>query len=179
MFFQHCYPLRPDSNALYEEVPRSLVPGGGLEPPRPCGLDHLARNVNFISNLMEAGVKSTAVDFPQANRLTIHILAAVAEHEAVTISSCTKAALATAKARGTRLGNPRRRSGERCGTQRQSCQTICRPATNGQGNRGEWCRVVTADRRRLEHSGNTSSPRWRVVCSPGKPHASAITGVPF
>jgi DNA invertase Pin-like site-specific DNA recombinase len=45
-------------------------------------LDRLARNVAFVSNLMEAGVEFEAVDFPQANRLTIHILAAVAEHEA-------------------------------------------------------------------------------------------------
>ena len=45
-------------------------------------LDRLARNVHFISGLMESGVEFTAVDFPQANRLTVHILAAVAEHEA-------------------------------------------------------------------------------------------------
>src|ERR1700733_9194655 len=69
-------------------------------------LDRLVRNVHFISGLMESKVDFTAVDFPQANRLTIHILAAVAEHEAVMISSRTKAALAAAKARGTRLGNP-------------------------------------------------------------------------
>ncbi len=69
-------------------------------------LDRLARNVAFISNLMEAGVEFTAVDFPQANRLTIHILAAVAEHEASMISTRTKVALAAAKARGTRLGSP-------------------------------------------------------------------------
>jgi DNA invertase Pin-like site-specific DNA recombinase len=70
-------------------------------------LDRLARNVNFISNLMESTVEFTAVDFPQANRLTIHILAAVAEHEASMISARTKAALAAAKARGVSLGGNR------------------------------------------------------------------------
>jgi DNA invertase Pin-like site-specific DNA recombinase len=70
-------------------------------------LDRLARNVNFISNLMESKVEFTAVDFPQANRLTVHILAAVAEHEAAMISQRTKAALAAAKARGTVLGGDR------------------------------------------------------------------------
>lgn len=69
-------------------------------------LDRLARNVAFVSNLMDSDVDFTAVDFPQANRLTIHILAAVAEHEAVMISARTKAGLAVAKARGVRLGNP-------------------------------------------------------------------------
>lgn len=70
-------------------------------------LDRLARNVAFVSNLMESGVEFTAVDFPQANRLTVHILAAVAEHEAQMISTRTKAALAAAKARGTKLGGHR------------------------------------------------------------------------
>jgi DNA invertase Pin-like site-specific DNA recombinase len=69
-------------------------------------LDRLARNVAFISNLMAAGVEFVAVDFPQANRLTVHILAAVAEHEREMISARTKAALAASKARGVRLGNP-------------------------------------------------------------------------
>lgn len=69
-------------------------------------LDRLARNVAFIANLMESGVEFVAVDMPQANRLTLHILAAVAEHEREMISQRTKAALAVAKARGTKLGNP-------------------------------------------------------------------------
>src|SRR3954468_203058 len=69
-------------------------------------LGRLARTVAFVSNLMEAGVEFVAVDFPTANRLTIHILAAVAEHEREIISARTKAALAAAKARGTKLGNP-------------------------------------------------------------------------
>ena len=70
-------------------------------------LDRLARNVLFVSALMESGVEFTAVDFPQANRLTIHILAAVAEHEARAISERTKAALAAARSRGTALGGYR------------------------------------------------------------------------
>ena len=70
-------------------------------------LDRLARNVAFISNLMESGVEFVAVDFPQANRLTVHILAAVAEHEAGMISQRTKDALKAAKAKGVRLGGNR------------------------------------------------------------------------
>ena len=70
-------------------------------------LDRLARNVHFISSLMEAGVDFIACDFPEANRLTVHILAAVAEHEATMISARTKAALTAAKARGVALGGQR------------------------------------------------------------------------
>lgn len=70
-------------------------------------LDRLARNVAFVSHLMESGCEFTACDFPQANRLTIHILAAVAEHEAEMISARTKLALAAAKRKGTVLGGDR------------------------------------------------------------------------
>ena len=70
-------------------------------------LDRLARNVAFVSALMESGVEFVAADMPVASRLTLHILAAVAEEEARMISARTKAALAAAKARGVRLGNPR------------------------------------------------------------------------
>ncbi len=70
-------------------------------------LDRLARNVAFVSRLMEAGVDFVACDNPTANKLTIHILSAMAEHEREMISARTIAALAQAKARGKVLGNPR------------------------------------------------------------------------
>ncbi len=69
-------------------------------------LDRLARNVFFISSLMESKVDFVACDFPEASPLTLHIMAAVAEHEAKVISARTKAALAAAKERGVKLGNP-------------------------------------------------------------------------
>jgi DNA invertase Pin-like site-specific DNA recombinase len=70
-------------------------------------LDRLARNVHFVSGLMESGVEFVAVDMPEANRFVVHIMAAVAEQEAEAISKRTKAALAAAKARGTQLGGRR------------------------------------------------------------------------
>lgn len=70
-------------------------------------LDRLARNVAFTSNLMESSVDFVACDFPQANRLTIHILASVAEHEAEMISTRTRLALQAAKRKGVALGGDR------------------------------------------------------------------------
>jgi DNA invertase Pin-like site-specific DNA recombinase len=67
--------------------------------------DRLSRNVAFLSNLMDSEVEFVALDCPDANRLTLHILAAVAEEEARLISVRTKAALAALKARGVELGN--------------------------------------------------------------------------
>ena len=70
-------------------------------------LDRLSRNLAFIATLMDSGVEFVAVDNPHANKLTIHILAAVAQHEREIISARTSAALKAAKARGKRLGNPK------------------------------------------------------------------------
>jgi DNA invertase Pin-like site-specific DNA recombinase len=67
-------------------------------------LDRLSRNLAFIARLMDAGVEFIAVDNPHANKLTIHILAAVAQHEREMIVERIRAGLQVAKARGTRLG---------------------------------------------------------------------------
>jgi DNA invertase Pin-like site-specific DNA recombinase len=70
-------------------------------------LDRLSRNLAFIATLMDSGVEFVAVDNPHANKLTVHILAAVAQHEREMISERTRSALQAAKARGKKLGSPK------------------------------------------------------------------------
>ena len=67
-------------------------------------LDRLSRNLAFIATMMDSGVEFVAVDNPHANKLTLHILAAVAQHEREMIAERTKAALQAAKQRGRILG---------------------------------------------------------------------------
>ena len=67
-------------------------------------LDRLARNVHFVTGLIESGVDFVAADMPHATKVMIQIHAVMAEHERDQISARTKAALAAAKARGVKLG---------------------------------------------------------------------------
>jgi DNA invertase Pin-like site-specific DNA recombinase len=99
---------RSDRPKLAQALKACRLKGAKLIIAKP---DRLACNVAFISNLMESNVEFEAVDFPQANRLTIHIVAAIAEHEVKLISDRTRSALAAAKARGKRLGGFRGRPG--------------------------------------------------------------------
>src|SRR6059058_2627218 len=70
-------------------------------------LDRLSRNLAFLAKLQDSGARFVAADMPEANELTIHIMAAVAQAERKAISARTKEALAAAKARGVRLGGNR------------------------------------------------------------------------
>ncbi len=89
---------RPQLEAALEQTKRL---GGVLLIAK---LDRLARNDAVVAALMESGVRFVAVDMPEADNLTIHVMAAVAEREAQLISSRTKAALKARKARGLPLG---------------------------------------------------------------------------
>jgi len=121
-------------------------------------LDRLARNVAFIANLMESGVDFVAVDMPQATRLTIHILAAVAEHEREMISTRTQAALAEAKRRGTKLGNPRLEEARSLAVAahhaRRPAPEVCKLMTDWKAQ-GKGLREIARDLNRL----NIRTPR--------------------
>jgi DNA invertase Pin-like site-specific DNA recombinase len=105
-------------------------------------LDRLSRSVRFIAQVLDSGVEFAAADMPDANRMTLHILAAIAEGEAKAISDRTRAALQAAKAKGVKLGshNPAcrsltqraRRQGQALGAQsnRQRVRSVCRPGAS-------------------------------------------------
>jgi DNA invertase Pin-like site-specific DNA recombinase len=116
---------RSDRPALTAALRQCKLTGARLIIAR---LDRLSRNVAFLANLMDSGVEFVAVDNPTASRFTLHVLAAVAEHEAAMISARTKAALAAAKARGVKLGGRREgaRPDQRKGTEAvvRACQEI-------------------------------------------------------
>lgn len=94
---------RADRPELAKALHRAKVTGATLVVAK---LDRLSRNVAFLTALQESGVKFIAADMPEANELTVHIMAAVAQAERKAISKRTSEALQAAKARGQQLGNP-------------------------------------------------------------------------
>jgi len=91
-------------------------------------LDRLARNVAFVSSLMESGIEFVAVDAPYANPLMLHVMAAFAEYERELVSQRTRAALAAAKQRGVRLGiNGQRLAATRQAEAREAAERMREP----------------------------------------------------
>lgn len=94
---------RDDRPELAKALHRAKVTGATLVIAK---LDRLSRNVAFLAKLQDGGVKFVAADMPDATDMTVQIMAVMAQAERVATSKRTKEALAAAKARGTKLGNP-------------------------------------------------------------------------
>ena len=126
-------------------------------------LDRLARNVAFIANLLEAGVEIAAADMPEANRFLLHVMAAVAEHEAQAISDRTRAALAAAKVRGVALGwSMPGRAGEQRQAARKGADRNARKADQHAANVLPVIRQIAArgaSLRQIAHEMNTRGIR--------------------
>jgi DNA invertase Pin-like site-specific DNA recombinase len=120
-------------------------------------LDRLSRNVAFLAAVMDSGADFVAVDQPHANRLTLHILSAMAEAEAKAISDRTKVALAAVKARGKQLGSAReghwqgREERREAGRQK----AVARAATVRHKQAGEAYAYLMPTIRELRESGET------------------------
>ncbi len=94
---------RKDRPKLTEALKHCKLTGARLVIAK---LDRLSRNAHFLLTLQEEGVRFVAADMPEANNLTVGIMALVAQQEREAISKRTKEALQQAKARGVKLGNP-------------------------------------------------------------------------
>lgn len=120
-------------------------------------LDRLSRNIAFITRLMSDGVQFVSVDNPAINELTAHILAAVAEAERKAISDRTRLALAAAKARGTKLGNPANLRGQDEG-RRRGAAAVAVQATKRAADLQDVITAIQADgvtsRRGIAHELN-------------------------
>lgn len=96
---------RSDRPQLAKALNRCRVTGATLVVAK---LDRLSRNAAFLMTLRDSGAEFVAVDLPEANTMTVGVMAVVAQHEREAISQRTKAALAAAAARGRALGGKRR-----------------------------------------------------------------------
>lgn len=126
-------------------------------------LDRLARNVAFVSSLMESGVEFVAVDAPYANKLMLHILSAFAEHEREMISERTKAALAAAKQRGVVLGAHGRVLAKKNREAAEKHAAAVRTCIEAELSAGCWTLTQMADRLNGADVPTASGGQWHPM----------------
>ncbi len=143
-------------------------------------LDRLSRNVAFLASLQESGAKFVAADLPEADEFTVHILAAVAQRERKLISERTKAALAAAKTRGVKLGNPNGAASIRHAG-KGTAAALDAVRRNAAGRASEYAEIIVD----VRASGATSltaiarelNERGILAARGGKWHASSVRNV--
>ncbi len=129
-------------------------------------LDRLSRNVAFTSKLLESEVEIKFCDFPETNKLVLHIISSIAEYEATLIATRTRQALQAKKERGFKLGKPNNLLDNHQDALRKSSQTNRTKATENPNNRRAiaMLRVLSAQNlslsemaRRLNEQGFVTS----------------------
>jgi DNA invertase Pin-like site-specific DNA recombinase len=134
--------------------------------------------VLLIANLLEAGVEIAAADMPEANRFLLHVMAAVAEHEAQAISDRTRAALAAAKARGVALGwsMPERKEEQRQASRKgaaKNAKNSCMHANNVL----PVIRQIAAGGASLRQIADELNTRGVKTARGGKWHATTVRNI--
>ncbi|WP_126172602.1 recombinase family protein [Altericroceibacterium xinjiangense] len=166
---------RDDRPELAKAIERCKLTGATLVVAK---LDRLSRNVAFLATMQDSRVKFIAADMPDANELTVHILAAVAQAERKAISKRTKEALAAAKARGQKLGNP---NGAAALRRYQGANAMAAEAKASQAN--EFADGLRPTVERLRAEGHQSlgalasalnDEQIRTPTGKGKWHASSV-----
>ena len=112
---------RNDRPELEKALKRCRLTGATLVVAK---LDRLSRNAAFLMTLRDSGVDFVAADLPEANTMTVGVMAVVAQHEREAISQRTKAALSAAKARGRTLGGFRAGAPDIAKHQRQGVEAV-------------------------------------------------------
>lgn len=156
-------------------------------------LDRLSRNVAFTSKLLESDVEIVFCDFPEANKLVLHIISSIAEYEAGLISQRTKQSLRAKKARGVSLGKPENLLGKLDQAIENSNQTNRQKALDNPNNRraismlkilakedkslSEMARILNKEGFVTAKGGSNSAVSVRKRCQLDLPHQVILQGL--
>jgi len=131
-----------DRPKLAEAIKRCRLTGATLVVAK---LDRLSRNAAFLMTLRVSGVSFVAADLPEANTMTVGVMAVVAQHEREAISARTKAALAAAKARGIVLGGLRDKAPDISRFQKKAVSAVRKMALEAAEERRDVIEALAAE----------------------------------